>query len=544
MQTISTPPVISNLRVPRYARRSARARGRAHAPAGRAELLRRGDQAAVARVAYPDKGGLTSTHPRRPDRCIQLSIVPGCAIIRGVLWGRFLPVGLLAAAAIMMSPGVGYAQRKATAKSKVTATNSYVSAASAYVDSGLYAQKEVDYDTAINLYWKAYALVPHPMLLFDIAQAHRLTGRVEQALTLYRHYLDEDPDGPEARTAREFIAELEARLIEEMSRGREFRNPEQPWRDNTSSAPDTTRGHESMQTESAFAHEDTRRTPGPARRGERAQAAVASTVDREESTFQHREDHEGAPRSHHTDDATLPARVWLGVGPAIAHRQLSFHSTVAGPSNSDFTSSVVRLQGEIYPFALADRDSVAAGLGLAVTYDNPITRSDVSIEYSHHELGVRYRFGFGAVSELSVGLDYVSRQYLGFLPPRGALAVPNVDYSLIAPTIAGRVLVIRAAALFAKLDALVAINGEAGEVTDSASYGRGDLYGFAATGGLDIALSKRFGLRFAFEYSRMEFQFDGLGDLSSNTDGDRTTKEVQGATDRTIGFVVIVDLNY
>src|SRR6185369_17896049 len=63
-----------------------------------------------------------------------------------------------------------------------------------YVDAGLAAQNSGDYDTAIVFYSKAYQLVPHPVLLFNMAQAHRLAGRIEKALALYAKYLEEDPN--------------------------------------------------------------------------------------------------------------------------------------------------------------------------------------------------------------------------------------------------------------------------------------------------------------------------------------------------------------
>lgn len=82
--------------------------------------------------------------------------------------------------------------------------------ASQYVDDGIEAQRRGEYDAAIDLYQQAYQLVPHPVLIFDMAQAHRLAGHVEQALALYRKYLALDPDGSEAKVARQLIAALDA----------------------------------------------------------------------------------------------------------------------------------------------------------------------------------------------------------------------------------------------------------------------------------------------------------------------------------------------
>lgn len=81
-----------------------------------------------------------------------------------------------------------------------------------YTEAGLAAQRAGEYDTAIALYAKAYVQIPHPVLLFNMAQANRLAGRKQLALDLYRRYLAADPEGPHARIARELTAEIERDL--------------------------------------------------------------------------------------------------------------------------------------------------------------------------------------------------------------------------------------------------------------------------------------------------------------------------------------------
>jgi tetratricopeptide (TPR) repeat protein len=80
-----------------------------------------------------------------------------------------------------------------------------------YVDDGLAAQSRGDYDTAVALYTKAYEIIPHPVLLFDIAQAHRLAGHIEQAEVFYQRFLATGPSGPEAQLARDLLAEMQTR---------------------------------------------------------------------------------------------------------------------------------------------------------------------------------------------------------------------------------------------------------------------------------------------------------------------------------------------
>jgi tetratricopeptide (TPR) repeat protein len=114
---------------------------------------------------------------------------------------RHLPCLLVVALFAFVSKAAG-AQPASTDKVKAEAKS--------YVDAGLVAQKAGSYDLSITLYERAYALIPHPVLLFNMAQAHRLAGHEESALILYRKYLGINPRGSEAGIARELVRELEA----------------------------------------------------------------------------------------------------------------------------------------------------------------------------------------------------------------------------------------------------------------------------------------------------------------------------------------------
>lgn len=90
--------------------------------------------------------------------------------------------------------------------------------AKAYVDAGVAAQNAGDYDTALQFFGKAYELVPHPVLLFNMAQANRLAGRLVPAITLYQQYVAAEPKGAQAKIAREFITALGAQVAAEQAR--------------------------------------------------------------------------------------------------------------------------------------------------------------------------------------------------------------------------------------------------------------------------------------------------------------------------------------
>jgi iron complex outermembrane recepter protein len=57
---------------------------------------------------------------------------------------------------------------------------------------------------------EAYAVRPHPNVLFNVARAYESAGRLSEAATYYRRYLEADP--PDAPAVRQTLDALEARL--------------------------------------------------------------------------------------------------------------------------------------------------------------------------------------------------------------------------------------------------------------------------------------------------------------------------------------------
>jgi tetratricopeptide (TPR) repeat protein len=69
-----------------------------------------------------------------------------------------------------------------------------------------------EYEAAAEAYMTAYKLKPDAALLYNAAQARRLGGKTDQALTLYRNYLRFYPEAKNAETVRGQIAKLEKLL--------------------------------------------------------------------------------------------------------------------------------------------------------------------------------------------------------------------------------------------------------------------------------------------------------------------------------------------
>jgi tetratricopeptide (TPR) repeat protein len=69
-----------------------------------------------------------------------------------------------------------------------------------------------DYEQAIVAYKQAYLIAPSPGLLYNLAQAYRLSGDCGEAAALYRRYLDSRPDTEARRLAEEHLAVVESCL--------------------------------------------------------------------------------------------------------------------------------------------------------------------------------------------------------------------------------------------------------------------------------------------------------------------------------------------
>ncbi|HEX8113053.1 MAG TPA: hypothetical protein VF516_35225, partial [Kofleriaceae bacterium] len=217
------------------------------------------------------------------------------------------------------------------------------------------------------------------------------------------------------------------------------------------------------------------------------------------------------------------------------------------------TRGAGRVDGEIYPIALADPQSGLAGLGLAASYDKtfglaikvPNQTVSAPINQSHYAIGARYRLGLGESSSVAFGLDYARRQYVADRSGLGAvvLDMPDVSYQAVSPGAWLRVPVAPSVTVFGGADGLLIF--EAGGIQNRTSYGPATVYGLEATAGVDIALARQIGVRIGLEVSQIMFKFTPQGPtLANNRDGDPSTQDVNGAADRSIGGTVMICLTY
>ncbi|HEY2746920.1 MAG TPA: hypothetical protein VGL86_19995 [Polyangia bacterium] len=75
---------------------------------------------------------------------------------------------------------------------------------------GLADFKAGRYAEAIESFAASYAIAPAPLLLFDIAQAHRLLGECDQAQQYYERYLVAAPDAKNRAVVEAHLGEVRA----------------------------------------------------------------------------------------------------------------------------------------------------------------------------------------------------------------------------------------------------------------------------------------------------------------------------------------------
>lgn len=245
-------------------------------------------------------------------------------------------------------------------------------------------------------------------------------------------------------------------------------------------------------------------------------------------------------------------------GGSVAQRSLSY-ATRAGftqiPPPVATTAGAGRIDGELYPFAIADASSSLAPLGFALSYDKsfglaikvPNQTVSAPISQSHYALGARYRFAIGEASSFTVGLDYTGRQYVADRSGLGTVVLdtPDVDYSAIAPSAGLRVPVTDTVIAFGAADVMLVL--DAGPIANNANYGAANAYGVEAIGGVDIMFTNQIGLRVAAELSQVMLSFSANAAIktkANNRDNDAATQDINGATDRSIGLAVTLGLSY
>ena len=81
-----------------------------------------------------------------------------------------------------------------------------------HFESGVAYLQESDYENALKAFEKAYALSKRPAILLNIATVHERKGDSKAAIDALKRYLEAAPEGEEAQSVKNRIANVEKRL--------------------------------------------------------------------------------------------------------------------------------------------------------------------------------------------------------------------------------------------------------------------------------------------------------------------------------------------
>ena len=244
----------------------------------------------------------------------------------------------------------------------------------------------------------------------------------------------------------------------------------------------------------------------------------------------------------------------VDAGISVTGRSLTFNSRpftegVGAPkpySNTPVPGA--RIEGEMYPLAFSNPNSGAAGLGIGGIYDRTFsltlhnalqpTTAFPATEF-RWQIGARYRIAFGKKSTsptLTLGLDYGHRQFkVDRSNQMGGIVIdiPDVQYVGVIPNAVLRVPLGSAVSIIVGGGSVLATS--AGSIQNPEQYGQAKVTSFEAMGGLDIAIGKKFAVRLTGDFGLFGFAFTGNGAMANARDGDPSTPDVGGASDRYLG---------
>ena len=254
------------------------------------------------------------------------------------------------------------------------------------------------------------------------------------------------------------------------------------------------------------------------------------------------------------------AALRVDLGASLSGRSLRFNSTAPAAAPRPYKNAPVpgaRIEAELYPFALVDPSSWLAGFGVAADYDQVISltlrASDemtvpLKITERRYSFGARYRFAFGHRSTsptLTLGAGYGARTFAvdrsGLMTPT-SIDLPDVDYRMFDPGLAFRLPL--GGRLVVTLGARGFLVTSAGAIQRPDQYGTAQILGGSASAGVELVIGDRIAVRLAAEATQLDLTFSGTGELARDRDGDPSTIDVRGATDRYYGGTATVAVTY
>jgi hypothetical protein len=281
-----------------------------------------------------------------------------------------------------------------------------------------------------------------------------------------------------------------------------------------------------------------------------------------------RDDDDPAASLHVRAEPAAPAAVHsanlaalrVDIGGSMAGRNLTFDTRAFDGAPRSYRNNPVpgaRVAGELYPVALIAPGTWLAGFGVAADYDRTLSLTlrasnemtvPMAITERHSAFGARYRLAFGhqpTSPTLTLGAGYGTRRFAvdrsGLQSP-SSIDLPDVDYRMFDPGLAFRLPLGGHVAITLAGEGLLVTS--AGPIQRADQYGAARVLGGTASAGIELLVNERLLIRLAAEATQLDLSFTGAGMLANSRDGDPSTVDVRGATDRYYGGVATAAVTY
>lgn len=254
------------------------------------------------------------------------------------------------------------------------------------------------------------------------------------------------------------------------------------------------------------------------------------------------------------------AAVRLDVGGSAHKRTLKFNSRSFPEAPKNYSNSVVpgiRVEAQVYPLAFKNPHSIAAGIGLAGLFDQTVLLkltpdvqpgTSLPVTERRFSIGPRFRYVFGSSftsPSVTIGVGYAQRRFVvnrSALMPGNTIDLPDVKYVGFDPGIEARIGITGRLAFVLGGSALLLTSS--GPIEKADQYGKATVTAGQATAGFDVGITSRIAVRVTGEFAQFGFKFAGTGTQSNARDGDPSTKDIGGATDRYFGGAATLAVQY
>jgi tetratricopeptide (TPR) repeat protein len=425
-----------------------------------------------------------------------------------ILFSSRLVLGVVAAVTVMQrDPAIVEAQSRSDRPLPSSADKQV---AKKLVAAGIAAQDAQQYDTAIELYHKAYTLVPHPILLFNIGQAHRLAGRPNQAQRFYERYLKREPNGSQSAVARAALAAIKARRPERTGASGDAPRKAGP----LPTPPDQNIVSGTTSDETDSSSEDEVENPEDENEKTRLKAKEQDVAV---------EELQNSPMTASGVYSSGERAVDVVAGLSFTTRWLTFHydaeEVASKPSGYKLRTPAIGLyvDANIFPFALGhDREDPFRYIGVALMYDRAVLirtqlsarGMEVDSTAQRYMVGFTFRYPLGskpAAPMIGTALRYGRQEFT----IDGDTEAPNVNYSMI--DLSGFFNYTIGPNVTFSLKAAVLLPRDAGAITKPTEFGHASSWGIEGSFGADFALSKNIFARVSARIETILYSFDGGG---------------------------------